>query len=399
MKLYIVKTKYNTLQYYRRVPKKLLKYVGVSKVRVGLGTEKENATKIALQYNKSIEEALHLIKEGVEEKIIISTIRELIPNNVKEIVQDSVLFSSTVDRYLKSKEGQISDKEIKEKINFYSGVCSFIFKKILGTSNPKLSDITYGDLLEFKDVIARLPKRNIEKYKSMDMCRLLKILDEIPAVERVSARTVNRAIKWIRAIFNFSIVLGELEGVNLAHNIPLVKTEEERLQRLPLDNDEYNMLLNKLSKEKRYLVQILKHTGMRLSEIYKCKIDTVEDVLVFSLLDKEYKLKTKSSYRIIPIHNSLLEELHHFDIYRCKVSNHRLSQSVSALIKKLNFVDSKKKSLYSLRHSFATELIQLGADSNIVSELLGHSHGRSMTLSRYASGFNIYQLDAVIQLL
>jgi len=98
MKLYIVKTKYNTLQYYRRVPKKLLKYVGVSKVRVGLGTEKENATKIALQYNKSIEEALHLIKEGVEEKIIISTIRELIPNNVKEIVQDSVLFSSTVDR-------------------------------------------------------------------------------------------------------------------------------------------------------------------------------------------------------------------------------------------------------------------------------------------------------------
>jgi len=228
MKLYIVKTKYNTLQYYRRVPKKLLKYVGVSKVRVGLGTEKENATKIALQYNKSIEEALHLIKEGVEEKIIISTIRELIPNNVKEIVQDSVLFSSTVDRYLKSKEGQISDKEIKEKINFYSGVCSFIFKKILGTSNPKLSDITYGDLLEFKDVIARLPKRNIEKYKSMDMCRLLKILDEIPAVERVSARTVNRAIKWIRAIFNFSIVLGELEGVNLAHNIPLVKTCQPR---------------------------------------------------------------------------------------------------------------------------------------------------------------------------
>ena len=46
MKLYIVKTKYNTLQYYRRVPKKLLKYVGVSKVRVGLGTDVNRGVKL-----------------------------------------------------------------------------------------------------------------------------------------------------------------------------------------------------------------------------------------------------------------------------------------------------------------------------------------------------------------
>ncbi len=399
MNLYIVETKHHTLQYYRRVPKKLLKYVGSNKVRVGLGTEKEKATITALQYNKFIEEALYLIKIGADEELIVSSIRELLPKERIKKLLSSELFSSTVERYINSKEGQIADKEIKEKINFYGDVCSVIFKKILGVSDPKLSDITYSDLLKFKEIIGRLPKRNIEKYRSMDILSLLKILDQIPTEERVSARTINRAIKWIRTIFDFSIVLGELEGINLAHSLPLVKTENERLQRLPLDDDEYHILLKKLPKEKRYLVQILKYTGMRLSELYKCKIDTVDDVLVFSLLDKGEKLKTKSSYRIIPIHTSLVDELHHFDIYRSRVSNHRLSQSVSTLIKKLNFDDSKKKSLYSLRHSFATILIQLGADSNLVSELLGHSHGRSMTLSRYTSEFTISQLQAVIQLL
>jgi site-specific recombinase XerD len=399
MNLYIVETKHHTLQYYRRVPKKLLKYVGTSKVRIGLSTEKEKATVTALQYNKVIEEALYLIKIGADDGLILSCIKILRPKEKEERALNSELFSSTVERYINSKVGQIADKEIKEKINFYGDVCSSIFKKILGTSDPKLSDITYSDLLKFKEIIGRLPKRNIEKYKRMDMFSLLKILDEIPTEERVSARTINRAIKWIRAIFNFSIVLGELEGVNLAHSVPLVKTEDDRLQRLPLDDDEYDTLLKKLTKEKRYLVQILKYTGMRLSELYKCKIDTVDDVLVFSLLDKGHKLKTNSSYRVIPIHTSLLEELHHFYTYRNRVSNHRLSQSVSMLIKKLNFDDSKKKSLYSLRHSFATKLIQIGADSNLVSELLGHSHGRNMTLSRYASGFNVSQLQAVIQLL
>ena len=399
MNLYIVETKHHTLQYYRRVPKKLLKYVGATKVRVALGTEKEKATTTALRYNTFIDEALYLIKIGADEELIVSTLKEILPKDMEERVLSAGLFSSTVNRYMKSKEGQIADKEIKEKINFYGDVCSSIFKKILGTSDPKLSDITYSDLLKFKEVISMLPKRNIEKYRSMDMSRLLKILDDIPVHERISARTINRAIKWIRVILNFSMVLGELKGINLAHSVPLVKTEDDRLQRLPLNDEEYYVLLKKLPKEKRYLVQILKHTGMRLSELYKCKIDTIDDVLVFSLLGKGQKLKTKSSYRIIPIHTSLLDELHHFNSYRNKVSNHRLSQSVSTLIKKLNFDNSNKKSLYSLRHSFATTLIQIGADSNLVSELLGHAHGNNMTLCRYASGFSVSQLQAVIQLL
>lgn len=124
MNLYIVKTKYNTLQYYRRVPKKLLKYVGVSKVRVGLVTEKEKATATVLQNHKSTEEALHLIKMGVDERLIASTIKEILPKAREKRILNSELFSSTVDRYLKSKEGQIANKEIKEKINFYRDVCS-----------------------------------------------------------------------------------------------------------------------------------------------------------------------------------------------------------------------------------------------------------------------------------
>ena len=67
---------------------------------------------------------------------------------------------------------------------------------------------------------------------------------------------------------------------------------------------------------------------------------------------------------------------------------------MSKLIKR-TLKDPEAKSLYSLRHSFATELIARNVQAEVASELMGHSH-QTMTLSRYAKGYPVKLLKQAI---
>jgi len=57
--------------------------------------------------------------------------------------------------------------------------------------------------------------------------------------------------------------------------------------------------------------------------------------------------------------------------------------------------DTKGKSLYSLRHTFATTLIAKGIQPEVVSELMGHAHS-TMTMNRYVKGYPIKVLKEAI---
>ena len=57
--------------------------------------------------------------------------------------------------------------------------------------------------------------------------------------------------------------------------------------------------------------------------------------------------------------------------------------------------DPKGKSLYSLRHTFATTLIAKGVQPEVVSELMGHAHS-TMTMNRYVKGYPVSTLKKAI---
>jgi integrase len=404
MQTYLTHTKFNTYKYQRRVPKQLLQYINNSYFRISLGADVTEATATALTYNSMINEALQLVDLNITDKIIVAKLDSLIPKSKvqgkKLELSKEGLFIDVVSSYLQSQKDNISADETRDKSYFYNDICTYIFKQVGITNNPVLKDINYNHLLNFRNIIIKLPKRNIQKYRTMKIDRLLKTLDNVQADDRISARTVNKYIKWLRALFNFALVRG-LITVNLAQALPIQKTVDDKLQRLPLSTAEYNQLLQLLSIEKKYLTKVLKHTGMRLSELYKCTVEHIDDVLCFSLLDRNTKLKTKSSYRSIPIHSSLLNDIDKFENYRCKISSDNIAKSISKLIKEYGFMDCNKKSLYSLRHSFATELIELNAQNTIVSQLLGHSLSSTggMTMARYSNGYSIFQLQETVELL
>jgi len=401
MKTYLATTNYGTYKYVRRVPKLLLEYTSTASFRVSLGSNILEATQTALSYNNAVDEAIQLISLGISSDVIISKLNGLIPKDkIADTATESPkqgLFLTTASEYLSAQAENISVEETRDKGYFYKEVCSAIFKELGLTDNPLLSDLNYNHLLRFRDIIARLPKRNIQKYRDMNMSQILKNIKAVEGKDKLSARTVNKYIKWLRALFNFAVVLNQLQ-VNLANSLPLQKTIDDKLQRLPLDQFELNRLVESIPQQMQYLLQILAYTGMRLSELYKCTLTEIDGYKCFSLTDRDIKLKTKSSYRVIPIHDSLLEQVEHFYQLRALTSSDNLARTTSATIKKLEFKSKEKKSLYSLRHTFATTLIQRGADASVVSELMGHSH-TTMTLSRYSTGFSIKQLKEVIETL
>ncbi len=401
MKTYLIKTKFQTYKYVRRVPKPLLEYASTATFRVSLGSNVLEATQQALEFNNAIEEALQLISLNLADELILSKLEKLIPMDKEQEQQitkeEQGLFRNVVTEYIASQESNISAEETRDKSYFYKEVCPALFRHLGITDNPILRNINYTHLLEFRNMITKLPKRNIHKYRTMEISKILLHLDAVANADRLSPRTANKYVKWLRALFNFAVMLNHIQ-VNLANSIPLLKTLDDKLQRLPLDEVELNALLESVPQQMQYLLQILAYTGLRLSELYKCTLAEIDGYKCFSLTDRGIKLKTKSSYRVIPIHSRLLDGMKEFEESRGKVSSDNLARTASDTIKKLKFKDMEKKSLYSLRHRFATKLIQKGADSSIVSELMGHSH-TTMTLSRYSTGFSVRQLREVVEML
>lgn len=398
MKTYLEKTKHNTYRYVRRVPKQLLELTPTGRFRASLGSDLSEAIQTAINYNKAVDEAIQLLILGIEQELVLAKLQQLLPpeSAANAAVNDGCL-GSIAEQYISSQFSNISSDETRDKSYFYNIVCPAAFNHIGLGKDLIISKITYNNLLEFKSLILQLPKRNIQRYRLMDLSTILKQLDQVQDTDKISARTVNKYLKWLRALFNFAVTLQQLE-VNLANSLPLIKTTDEKLQRLPLNQEEFRQLLQHIPLHMLYLLQVLAYTGMRLSELYKCELTTVDGVMCFSLLSRKLKLKTKSSYRIIPVHSSLLGEVEHFYQLRSAISSDNLARTTSKLIKSLDLQDNDKKSLYSLRHSFATQLIQKGADTSIVSELMGHTHS-TMTLSRYSTGFSVRQLREVVELL
>ena len=133
----------------------------------------------------------------------------------------------------------------------------------------------------------------------------------------------------------------------------------------------------------RLLITLFYYTGMRLSELINLKDQQVE------LNRAQLKVLGKGNKeRILPLHADVIQLIHEYIAQR----NERFQEKDPFLLltekgKKMypryawQLVNQilaaattvQKKSPHVLRHSFATHLLNNGADLNAVKELLGHS--------------------------
>jgi len=143
-------------------------------------------------------------------------------------------------------------------------------------------------------------------------------------------------------------------------------------------SDDFSGLRDKL------VLELLYGTGMRLAELIGLKIT---DLNLYN--NTLTVLGKRNKHRIIPINKSLVEAIKHYLTLRTDLvddtSNSYLILTdsgtqaypmfIQRLVKKyLSLVTSlEQRSPHVLRHTFATHLLNRGADLNAIKDLLGHT--------------------------
>jgi len=204
-----------------------------------------------------------------------------------------------------------------------------------------------------------------------------------------SAKTANRKLSCLKSFYLFLNKKG-IHNANPAKLVSAPKNKKSLPQFIPEKQinfllDDYDFGIDFEGKRDHLIISLFYFTGMRLSELIELKLDNIEL--------KEFKIKVlgkRNKERIIPLHKEIIDLI---EIYLKERLTQLNGQSCSHL-----FITAKNKKLYPklvynivnqainivstigqksphvLRHTFATHMLNNGADLNAIKELLGHAN-------------------------
>lgn len=197
----------------------------------------------------------------------------------------------------------------------------------------------------------------------------------------LSSRSINRKISSLKSYFNFLIAINKLNvsPLKLHRNL---KVEPKII--IPFNEREmdkvFEIFNNNSGKLDRdfLIIEILYSTGIRRDELINLKF---EDIYFEQGLIKVLGKRNKE--RLVPVLPNLLSKIKKYSsnnsinsyLFKSKNGKKISPSTIYRIVKKyFRQISSKNKiSPHVLRHSFATHMINNGADINSVKEILGHS--------------------------
>jgi integrase/recombinase XerC len=223
--------------------------------------------------------------------------------------------------------------------------------------------------------------------------------------EKISSRSINRKISTLKSFFKYLLKtgavlqspMGSIVSPRTNKRLPVYveKKDMEQLFAYMEFSDDWK------GRTQRLVLLLFYSTGMRLSELIQLKHAQIDSA------NNQLKVLGKGNKeRILPIATSLMEQLVAYKNERPILADKTVQLFVTEKGTPLNtrvvyaFVNAclkqvttiEKKSPHVLRHSFATHLMNNGADINAVKELLGHS---SLAATQIYTHNTIEQLKAV----
>jgi len=199
----------------------------------------------------------------------------------------------------------------------------------------------------------------------------------------LSSRSVNRKISTIKSYFKF---LEISEEIILNPTLKIISPKISKKLPVIVEKVNLDLLLDKenfensfIGKRDKLIIEVFYLTGIRLSELIGIRI---KDFNFESLTLKIFGKRNKE--RLVPLSFNIVNDIQKFIItYNLnsllftnenqeKLYPKKVYRIVNYYIGKVSSVN--KKSPHVLRHSFATHMLNNGADINAIKEILGHSN-------------------------
>lgn len=252
-----------------------------------------------------------------------------------------------------------------------------------------------GEYLEYLELEKGLSQNTIDAYRR-DLSDFSKGIEDIKSVNRMTISSYVRSLRErkyaptsvIRKVASLRGFFKWVTSSGIIEKNPAATLEQPKMpQRLPKVvsvKEIEEMLRNNLSPLEHIVMELLYSCGLRVSELVNLKLNDID------LASKYVRCFGKGSKeRIIPLgevaktvikeylpQRELLIKKYNLNTKRLLIreNGHFISrQDVYNFIHAQGKVIHKNISPHTLRHSFATHLLENGADLRVVQELLGHS--------------------------
>lgn len=259
------------------------------------------------------------------------------------------------------------------------------------------------DLEDFAKFL--LDKESIENLQKVDKKMVRNFIIHLNN-QKLSKRSINRKISTLKSFYNFLLRISEiktspLEGISMLkfYAEKQVPFSEEEMKHLLLILEEVQVeLLDKL------IIEVLYQTGMRRAELCNLPLENVNfsrnEIVVIGKGNKE---------RIVPISPDLskmlkiyylehrkpaaeAEKYFFVSLKGKKITEKFVYLMVTSYLSQVSL--KEKKSPHILRHSFATHVLNSGAEISKVKKIMGHA---SLASTQVYTNANIEQLKKVFQ--
>jgi len=229
-------------------------------------------------------------------------------------------------------------------------------------------------LLEEYQIVSDVSKINFQVVRSW----IVYLLEQ-----GIDPRSVNRKISTLKTFFKFLVREG---GILESPMLKVVAPKSKKRLPVFIEEDQIESLLNEvefddgfIGERDKLIIELFYVTGIRLSELINIKISDINfDTHLVKVLGKRNK------ERLIPLSFGIVNELQSF-LQKNKTDNYLFTtlggtkvyaklvyRVVNKYIGKISSIN--KKSPHILRHTFATHMLNNGADINAIKELLGHAN-------------------------
>ncbi len=246
-----------------------------------------------------------------------------------------------------------------------------------------------GDLNQFFAFLLRHVKGQIINFQKIDEHIIRKWI--VFMIENdISARSVNRKITTLKTFFKFLLKENQIKSNPL--NKVLTPKPEKKLPWF-VDQNQMDILLDNYKftndfegARDKLIIEIFYFTGIRLSELTELKMKNINQKECFIKVHGK-----RNKERIIPYPSNLNQSINQYLNYRKQINaSSNQEEPIFITIKgekiytKLvyrivnKYLDAvttiEKKSPHILRHTFATHMLNNGADLNAIKEILGHAN-------------------------